>query len=274
MQISFVILAAGLGTRFKNGVKQAASVGPNDEWILDYSIYDAKRAGFNDFVLVIREDMKEFEEVMNKKYADTTKIRYVYQKMEDIPYAVSIKREKPWGTGHAVYSLRKSINNPFCVINADDYYGKDAIFKMYDFLKNECNENNYAMIGYPLIETLSENSGVNRGICEIEDNYLKSIEEVYNITECNDKDIICSMSLFGFHNSIFDYLEQELILFLKNDSDKEFLLTNIINKLLGYNINVKVIKTTSKWFGITYYEDLEKAKNILNSMNEYPKKLF
>lgn len=274
MQISLVILAAGLGTRFKDGVKQSASVGPNGEWLLDYSIYDAKAAGFDDIVLVIREDMKEFESLMKKKYGNVVKIRYVYQRVEDIPCEVSYKREKPWGTGHAVYSLRKAVNNPFCVMNADDYYGKDAIFKMYGFLKNECNKFTYSMIGYSLIETLSENKGVNRGICEVENDFLKAIKESYNITECSDNNVICSMGMYGFHHSVFDYLEEELIIFLKNNSDKEFLLSDVMNKFIKNNIKVKVISTTSKWIGITYNDDLEKAKNKLANLELYSKKLF
>lgn len=278
MQISLVILAAGFGTRFKSGLKQSAGVGPNGEWILDYSIYDAIKIGFDEVILVIRSDMKDFEEKMNRKYQNRIKISYVYQNIEDIPIEIDLKKiEKPWGTAHAIYSLRNNLNNPFCVIHADDYYGKDALEKMYSFLKNDCNEFNYAMVGYLLNNTLVEGKGVNRAICKIENSYLKEIKEYLNIISLDSENTICSMGLFGFHNNIFDYLENLLIDYLNGSKDKEFLLPDVVNNLICKNINVKVLETNSKWIGITYSEDLEGVKKeflLKIKRGEYPKSLF
>lgn len=273
MPISFVILAAGMGSRFKGGEKQTASVGPNGEMILEYSIYDAIEAGFSEVVFVIRRDMEEsFREKIGFKIEEKIPVRYVFQELDDIPCEISLERKKPWGTGQAIYALRNTISNPFCVIHADDYYGKDAFIKMASFLKNECDDNHYAMLGYPLGQTLSKKGSVNRGICEVENSNLKKIVEVLGIewndtlTNKNDIDLslndICSMGCFGFSPSIFQHLEEKFITFLKSGitASDEFFLPTVVCELLSEGTFVKVIETNSTWIGITYQEDLIDAR--------------
>ncbi len=273
MQISLVILAAGLGSRFENGSKQTAQVGPNGEMILEYSIHDAIEAGFDKIVFVIREDMEEiFKNMISNIYHDSIDIDYVFQKIEDIPCPINYKRIKPWGTAHALYSLRNSITTSFAVINADDYYGKDAFIKMYKFLNNECDDETYAMVGYPLRNTLSENGSVNRGICNIKDSRLLSIKEVFNIYLENDMvkneqnmdisiDSICSMGFYGFPANIFASLEEMLEKFLESSTEKdEFIIPAFIEKKLQDGCVIKVLNSSDRWIGVTYSEDLLLAK--------------
>lgn len=288
MQISLVILAAGLGTRFKKGIKQTAQVGPNGEMILEYSIHDALQAGFDQIIFVIRKDMEEnFKNMISKVYHDNLNIQYVFQEIDDIPISVNYKREKPWGTAHALYSLRENVVNPFAVINADDYYGKDAFIKMYKFLKEECDSNNYALVGYPLNNTLSANGSVNRGICQVERSKLISIEENFNIhfednILLSDQNVsisensICSMGFYGFSPTIFVDLKDMFEQFLENSSDtEEFMIPFFVEKKIESGCNVKVLNSLDKWVGITYNEDLEKAKKYffeLHKTGVYPNK--
>lgn len=273
-KVSLVILAAGFGTRFKGSLKQSQEVGPNGEWILDYSIYDAMKIGFSDIVLVIRNDMKDFEEQMKEKYKNKIQISYVYQEIDDTPIKINYKREKPWGTAHAIYALRSHIKNPFCVIHADDYYGKDALLKMYQFLTYECNDETYAMVGYSVFSTLPSEGKVNRAICSIESGNLKQIKEVIGIQKGDyDDQVICSMGLFGFSTSIFSYLEKAFIAFLKQDTIlEEFMLPSVISKILNNPIKVKVLPTSSSWVGMTYKEDVFKVKDFF--LKQIEKKEF
>ena len=278
-KVSLVILAAGFGTRFKGSLKQSKEVGPNGEWILDYSIYDAIKIGFSDIVLVIRNDMKDFEEQMKKKYENKIHISYVYQELDDIPLKIEYEREKPWGTAHAIYALRNHVKNPFCVIHADDYYGKDALFKMYQFLTHECNDGTYAMVGYSIFSTLPSEGKVNRAICSIESGNLKQIKEVIGIKKGDyDNQVICSMGLFGFSTSIFSYLEKSFIEFLKQDTtNQEFMLPSVVNEILNNPVKIKVLPTNSSWIGMTYVEDVSKVKEFFQEKiekQEFPKYLF
>lgn len=286
MSVSLVVLAAGLGSRFKGGVKQASSVGPNGEWIMDYSIYHAIEVGFNRIIFVIRKDMEDFfiPEVL-KKYQDKIKVEFVFQKMDDLPISVSIHREKPWGTGHAIYALRHILNEPFMVMNADDYYGKETFLKMYSFLTEQCDFNHFSIVGYPLRQTLSDRGSVNRGICDIKKNRLVGIQEVLGIQKdlSNQNhillhdDMICSMGVYGFNPSIFPLLEEEFISFLKNDLSCEFMIPEVIQSLLKQGIQVDVLPSTDEWIGMTYFEDLKAVKEyFLKEIDKgnFPKSLF
>jgi dTDP-glucose pyrophosphorylase len=289
MSISLVILAAGLGTRFQGGSKQTANVGPNGQMIFEYSIHDAIEAGFQKIIFIIRKDMESsFQKLINDIYHGSIDIEFVYQQIDDVPYPVSYTRTKPWGTGHALYSLRKYINNPFAIINADDYYGKEAFHQMADFLKNECDSKNYAMVGYSLENTLSLKGGVNRGICKIKDEKLESICEVKNIYWDGEilhneqhvpitKDSICSMGFYGFHPSIFQHLEEDIIEFLKTSTENsEFLIPTVLEEKIKEGTVVTVLHSKDQWMGITYFEDLERAKKYffeLHKENIYPNNL-
>ncbi len=295
MSLTLVIMAAGMGTRFKQGIKQFEPVGPNGEIIADYSIYDAKKAGFSKVIFIIRKDIEDiFKTNVGNRISKIIDVEYVFQEITDVPRKYkNIKRNKPWGTGQAILCVKNIINEPFLVINADDFYGYDSYKKIADYLKRH---NNYCMVGFSLKNTISENGSVNRGICKIsEDLYLNKIEEYKNIEiidnnivgeVSNNKRIIdenacTSMNMWGFTPSIFKYLEIEWLKFLDNMSDElndEFFLPNVIDYLIKNNlIAVKVLKTNSKWLGMTYKSDQQKVKDeIIKLINEgvYEKNLY
>lgn len=263
--MTLLIMAAGLGTRFKGGIKQLAKVGKNNKTLLEYSIINAEKAGFDKIVLVIR---KELESEFNKIFHDKSNITYVYQDILNVPMEYrNIKRENPWGTAHAVLCCKNIIKEPFCVINADDYYGTNSFKSIFDSLKKKQD----CMIGYRLINTINSNKSVNRGICKVKDGYLIDIRETKNIIKQNneivsnnkklDKNDFVSISFFGFNESIFKYIEEEFIIYLKNYDGEEFILPNVIDKLVKSNVlKIKIIETNDDWFGITYQEDLEKIQ--------------
>ncbi len=286
--ITLLIMAAGMGSRF-GGLKQIEPVGPNKEFIIDYSIYDAIKAGFNKVVFVIKEENYEiFKETIGKRIEDKIKVEYAFQKLDDLPIAIDVShREKPWGTGHAILAARHLINEPFGIINADDFYGSDAFLKLANFLKT--NEEEYTMIGYQTGNTLSENGSVKRGVAQSIDGYLtqiieSSVEKINNQIiatpldgsnsfNIND-DTLVSMNMFGFQKNIMQYLENDFIKFLKNNQNienlkSEFLIPEVIMNHINQNdIKVKIIKTTSIWHGITYLED---KPAIVESLNNYIK---
>lgn len=272
--ISLVILAAGFGSRFKGGVKQDYPI-LNGNNLMDYSIANAYAAGFRNFIFLIRKDMNLFEEKIKNKYKDYS-ISFVYQDVLDIPLNVSFKRIKPWGTGHAIYSLRNSIDDSFCVINADDYYGIDSFKNMYNFLSEDLSSNVYSVVGYVLENTLSSNGKVNRGILNIEYGFVKSINEIKGIDYNTNLDLksLCSVGMFGFKESIFDKLALLFIKFLENCSfEDEFMLTEALNNMS--DISIKIIDTNDNYFGMTYIEDALEVKfklenEIQNGLSKNP----
>ena len=297
--LTLLIMAAGMGSRF-GGLKQIEPFGPNGEFLIDYSIYDAIRAGFNKVVFIIKEENYEvFKETIGKRVEDKIKVEYAFQSIDDLPegYKCPSGREKPWGTAHAILSARNIIKEPFAIINGDDLYGTDAYKKMADFLKNNEDDNKYYLSGYLLKNTLSLNGAVKRGVCELDNENLISIIEssvsfddgkMYAEPLDGSKpfivsdDTLASMNMFGFLPSLFKYLEDELLLFLeqnKEDLSKcEFLIPDIVAKgIYEKKFTVEVLKTTSMWHGVTYKEDKEIVTKAINDYLKdgvYPNKLW
>ena len=303
MKISLVIMAAGLGSRFGQGIKQLEPVGLNNEIIMDYSIHDAIKAGFNKIVFIIRKDI---EEEFNKAIGNRIKnicdrlgveVCYAFQSLEDLPEGIILpdERKKPWGTGQAILACKDLINEPFAVINADDYYGKEAFENIYNFLKeyNTSKSYEYCMSGFILKNTLSDNGGVTRGVCKVDgNNFLKEIVETKNIIKkdnkafSDDKEIDynsnVSMNMWGFTPEFIELLEVGFKRFFENiegeELTKEYLLPIYIGELLEKNkISVKVLKTNDKWFGITYKEDKDLVVNSFKKLiekGEYSSNLF
>ena len=297
-KISLVIMAAGIGSRFGGGIKQLEPVGPSGEIIMDYSIYDAIKSGFNKIIFIIRKDIeKDFKEVIGNRIEKICKklnveVHYAYQELDNIPsdFKAPKDRKKPWGTGHAVLSCKDIINEPFVVINADDYYGKDSFKNMYEFLNK--NNNEFCMAGFKLKNTLSDNGGVTRGICQVDKNdYLTEIIETSNIIKIGEKAVVedreidinsnVSMNMWGLSPEFINTLEQGFIEFLEKEVSNiksEYLLPIFIGELLKENrIKVKVLETKDKWFGVTYKEDKELVKNSFKELierGEYQENLF
>lgn len=288
--MTLVIMAAGMGSRF-GGLKQVEPVGPNGEFILDYSIYDAIKAGYDKIVFIIKEENYDlFRETVGKRIESKIDVSYAFQKITDIPKNVEIPKDrvKPWGTSHAILSAKPYITGPFTVINADDFYGFDPYKKMKEFFDNNKDQNKYAMIGYKTINTMSLNGSVKRGVCtENDEGYLTKLVES-SIEKVDDKiiatplenennsfeikeDTLVSMNFFGFTPSIFEYLEEEMKEFFdknKNNLEKcEFLIPNSVFKRINENkVFVKVLDTNEKWYGVTYKEDKEEVVNAINEM--------
>ena len=301
---TLVIMAAGIGSRFGGGIKQLEPVGPNGEIIMDYSIYDAREAGFNKVVFVIRKDLeKDFKEIIGSRIEKEIEVAYAYQELMDIPEKFRgrfSERTKPWGTGQAILCCKDVVNEPFLVINADDYYGKEAYREAYQYLAEEKPESEKvqaSMIGFVLGNTLSENGGVTRGICKVDENgMLTDIVETSNIEETETgagirtEDGITpvnvhspvSMNMWGLHRDFFNVLESGFEEFLENVEEgnlkAEYLLPTIIGGLLEEGkIDVKVLKSHDKWFGVTYKEDKEFVVTSIKNLVEqgvYPQKLF
>ncbi len=298
MKPTLLILAAGMGSRF-GGLKQIEPVGPNGEAIIDYTIYDAIRAGFGKVVFIIRESFADaFKEKFNEKLDGKIEVDYVYQELDMLPEGFSVpeEREKPWGTAHAILMAKDAVKEPFCALNADDFYGYNAIKAMADFLIESKDENEYAMVGYHLKDTLSDFGSVSRGICEVDDNNnLKKIVETIKIIK-RDNEVISieadgsetkltgmesvSMNIWGFKTSIFELLESKFIDFLKKDIEtpkSEIFIPNVVFDLIDEKLaTVKVLEADSPWFGVTYKEDKPHAVETINSLiesNIYPNKL-
>lgn len=269
-------MAAGLGSRFGGGIKQLAPIGPNGEIIMDYSIHDAIEAGFNKIIFVIRRDIEDDFRVMIGDRIEAVceklgvEIAYAYQSITDIPEGCSVpaERTKPLGTGHAVLAARKLIDSPFAVINADDYYGKEAYKLVHDHLVSD-PDGACCLAGFVLKNTLSENGGVTRGICMIENDLLTSVEETREIISVDgfassggkaiDIDSIVSMNMWGLTREFALMLEKDFSVFLNSMTDPmkdEYLLPSYIGGLLEKDaIRVKVLRTSDRWFGVTYKED-------------------
>ena len=298
---TLVIMAAGMGSRF-GGLKQIEPVGPNGEFIIDYSIYDAIKAGFNRVVFIIKEENYEvFKETVGNRIANYIKVDYVFQKLDNIPsgYKVPEGRIKPWGTSHALMSCWKVVNEDFIAINSDDFYGRDAFLVASKFLdeREKNNWNEYALIGYQAINTITENGTVKRGVCELEGNYLKTLTEseisndngVLKAVPLNgstpfviEQDSCVSMNFFAFTKDILDYLKNNFAKFLDANKDNlekcEYLLPDsVFAKMQEDNTKVRVVFTKSKWYGVTYKEDKESVvaaiRELINN-KEYPLKLW
>ena len=278
---SLVIMAAGIGSRFGGGIKQLEPVGPNGEIIMDYSIYDALEAGFNKIVFIIRKDLeKDFREIIGNRIEKIAPVEYAFQEIDDLPEGFSVPdgRTKPWGTGQAILSAKHVIHEPFLVINADDYYGKEAFFKLHDFLVSDMKDNRFCMAGFILKNTLSEYGGVTRGICQVNDNgYLTDVVETKNIVKTVKDSVIgaevngcpvdvesyVSMNMWGLTSAFMDMLQVGFVEFFetaaKADPLKaEYLLPIYIGQLLREDkVSVKVLETPDTWFGVTYQEDKE-----------------
>ena len=293
MKISLVIMAAGMGSRYDspdaNGnrkIKQLEQVGPNGEIIMDYSVHDAIKAGFNKIVFVIRHDIeKSFREVIGERIEKLcslkgVEVEYAYQEMDDLPEGFSVPndRVKPWGTGHAILITKNVINEPFAVINADDYYGKLAYKKVYDFLKNYKKDepNKLCMAGFVLKNTLSDNGGVTRGICKMDKGFLTNVVETKNIIKKVspkgvvtasvdgkevDTESLVSMNFWGFTPDFIETLKNGFVDFLNNTKDvskDEYLLPIYVGELVSQNkVTVEVLDSPDTWFGVTYKEDKE-----------------
>ncbi|MDO4369183.1 MAG: sugar phosphate nucleotidyltransferase [bacterium] len=297
---TLVIMAAGMGSRF-GGLKQIEPIGPNGEFIIDYSIYDAIRLGFQKLVFVIKEENYEiFKEKIGKKIEDKIKVCYAFQKLSDIPDGYDLgKRKKPLGTAHALYAARDFIDDSFAVINADDFYGYNSLKEISNFLdkKQIENEEIYALVGYKVINTITENGSVKRGICNIKNNKLISLEES-KIEKINNTlvatplsseiskeigdDTLVSMNLLGFPKEFIRHIEENLEDFLQKNIDtieaSEYLIPDVITKQIeNKNAEVIVLTTDDKWYGITYKEDKKQVVESIKDMVDkgvYPNKLF
>ena len=295
---TLVIMAAGIGSRFGGGIKQLEPVGQNGEIIMDYSIYDAIQAGFNKVVFVIRKNLEEdFKAVIGNRIEKIIKVEYAYQEIEDIPtnYKSKFKnRTKPWGTGQAILVCKNVINEPFLVINADDYYGKEAFIEAFNYLMN-ITADEICMVGFTLGNTLSDNGGVTRGLCQLNDqSYLVDIKETKNIIKVDNQAMIegsndtidlntaVSMNMWGLSPNFINKLEKGFNSFLsnlqENDLTSEYLLPTIIGESLDKNeLKVKVLESKDAWFGVTYKEDKEVVVAAIKELviqEKYPINLF
>lgn len=299
MKPTFLILAAGMGSRF-GGLKQIEPVGPNDETLIDYSIYDAIRSGFGKIVFVIRRSFsEEFKALFSPKLKGKIEVDYVFQELDDLPQGFSLPegRTKPWGTAHAILAARNVIKEPFCALNADDFYGYDACRVMAGFLKTSVNPNEYSMVGYKLSNTLSNYGSVSRGICSVDgNNFLNKITETVKILRKNGKiisieadgsekeltgDESVSMNIWGFKPSVFPQLEKNFANFLKqhiHEPKSESFIPSVVADLINSKqATVKVLEADSLWFGVTYKEDKPRVVSKINELikaGDYPEKLF
>lgn len=302
MNTSLVIMAAGIGSRFGGGIKQLKTVGPQNELIIDYSVHDAIAAGFDKIIFIIRHDIEEdFKSIIGNRIEIEcqrlgVEVCYAFQSLDDIPDGIKVPsgRTKPWGTGQAVLSCRNIINEPFAVINADDYYGKEAFVKIHDFLENydKSSPDSLCMAGFILKNTLSDNGEVTRGICQVDDSeFLTDIVETHNIVKIGneaysngisvDMNSHVSMNMWGFTPEFICRLETGFSEFLRNIDDElksEYLLPVYIGKLLNDNkVTVKVLEISEQWFGITYKEDVpivQKEFEKLVKAGYYNERLF
>lgn len=280
---TLVVMAAGMGSRF-GGLKQAEPVGKNGEAIVDYSVYDAVAAGFDKVVFVIKHSIeKDFKELVGNRISKKVETHYAFQEMDDLPggFVCPETREKPWGTGQAILACRDLVKEPFVVINADDYYGKTAFKVMYEELKKQTGD--YAMVGFQVQNTLTDNGYVSRGVCESENGYLTDIIEVTKIKDCQyenengetvklDPEHLVSMNMWGLTPDIFDYLEKDFIKFLEenlNEPKKEFFIPLEIGRLIKDGIKkVVVLSTPDRWYGVTYKEDKQSVVDAIAKMTE------
>ena len=301
---TLVIMAAGLGSRFGEGLKQLAKVGPSGEIIMDYSIHDALEAGFNKIVFIIRKDIEaDFKEVIGNRIEKIADVAYAYQELDKLPegFTKPADRTKPFGTGHAVLCTKGIVDGPFAVINADDYYGKEAFVKVHDFLVAEHDTSEklqFCMAGFILGNTLSDNGAVTRGVCQVnEENHLVKVVETGGLVKTTDGagienadgsvepidvNVHVSMNMWGFSADMIDILEKNFVEFLSNipegDIKKEYLLPSIVDdQIQSGKAEVTVLETKDKWFGVTYKEDKQIVIDSFKALVEagvYKEKLF
>jgi NDP-sugar pyrophosphorylase family protein len=294
---SLVILAAGIASRY-GSMKQIQGFGPGGETLMEYAIYDAVRSGFKKVVFVIRKHFADdFKQIFEPRLRDRVDIDYVYQEMDSFTEGLAIpqERKKPWGTAHAVLCAMEVVTEPFAVINADDFYGYDAFKKASNFLESECNPDRYAILGYDLLQTLSEHGSVNRGVCQLdEDGNLSSIAERINIS-MKDGKVICdddkepkelplntsvSMNFWCFHPSIFGYTQKMFRDFLGDNLQNikaEFFIPIVADQFIKDTGTINVKRTSVPWFGVTYKEDAPEVQKRLNELvqkGEYPNRLW
>ncbi|MCH7764619.1 MAG: nucleotidyltransferase [Candidatus Marinimicrobia bacterium] len=290
--ITLLVMAAGMGSRY-GGLKQLDSIGPQGETIIDYSVYDAMEAGFNKVVFIIRKKFEDlFKAKITNKFAGEIQVEFAFQDLHDLPEGFTCPegREKPWGTGHAIFTARDLINEPFCVINADDYYGRESFQKLAEFYTNEYRS--FSMVAYRLDKTLSSFGGVTRGICKVENDRLSTVIETGNVRKTDsgvtsDGDVTLdgrepvSVNMWGFTPILFDYLQEMFVDFMKESGTElksEFLIPTVINDLIQTGREeIHVLRSDSPWFGVTYKEDKlyvqGEIQKIINA-GVYPKKLF
>jgi len=298
---TLLVMAAGIGSRY-GGLKQIDPIGPNGETIIDYSVFDAIRTGFRRLVFIIRPDIEElFREKISSKYEKQAEIHHLLQELDSSldGFSPPSDRKKPWGTGHAVLIAKDLIDDPFTVINGDDFYGPTSFKKMADYFSGSAEKEmeEYAMVGFILRKTLSEHGHVSRGVCSCDqNNYLKKIDELtevhkkrnaaYNIGQENKEhpltgDEMVSMNLWGFQPSFFSYLEEQFGQFLKehgNETKSEFYIPAVVDKLIREGeVRVRIIPTEERWFGVTYKEDkavaVDRIKEYI-AKGIYPEKLW
>ncbi len=275
MSVTLVVMAAGMGSRF-GGLKQAQSITPDGKALVDFSVFDARRVGFDKFVFIIRRDMEaDFRRLVGDRIAKHVDVNYVFQPTDCLPQG----RTKPFGTGHAVLCCKDAVKTPFVVVNADDYYGKHAFDGVYKHLLT-AKKGEYAMTAYKLGQTLSTNGTVTRGICDIDGEYMRGVTECYDITaDCVgnlngktttiDKDAPISMNLWALTTDVFDRLGEQFAVFKAeaNLTKDEFLLPTVINKLVtSGKATVKVYRNDDKWYGITYRDDLPEVRHALSAL--------
>ena len=301
---TLVVMAAGIGSRFGGGIKQLEPVGPKGEIIMDYSIYDAMEAGFDKVVFVIRKDLeKDFREIIGNRIEKKVEVAYAFQEVDDIPEAFKEKfaeRTKPWGTGQAILCCKDVVEEPFLVINADDYYGKEAYVKVHDYLVQEQPKDgklHICMAGFRLGNTLSDNGSVTRGICHIKNGQLTGVTETHDIfktatgtesrnadgsvQELDVKDLV-SMNMWGLTPDFMEILEKGFSEFLSGlapeDTKKEYLLPELVDHLIkNKSAEVDVLETKDAWFGVTYQEDKETVMRAFKNLTEagiYPQRLY
>lgn len=300
MKPTLMVLAAGMGSRY-GSLKQLDGVGPSEETIMDYSVYDALRAGFGKVVFIIRESFaKEFQEKITNKFKDKIEVVFAYQEVNTpIPGMTEMpERLKPWGTAHAVLVAADLINEPFAVVNADDYYGVTSLQMIADFLVNHAAPDHAAMVGFEMAKTLSDNGSVSRGVCEMNaENILETVVERHKVERIDGQvyfeleeqkvplpeDSLVSMNLWGFHHSIFEEIREHFIRFVnvpenRDNPKSEFYIPLVVNDQMEKgNMKVSVLHSSEKWYGVTYKEDKASVQKALAGLNEsgvYPNPLW
>lgn len=290
--LTLLVMAAGMGSRY-GGLKQLDPVGPSNETIIDYSVYDAIKAGFSKIIFVIRKDFEnQFRSRVSDKYSGKISVEYAFQDLNSLPdgYRCPDGRKKPWGTGHAILSARSLISEPFAVINGDDFYGRESFKILADYYKK--NGNNFSMVAFNLVNTLSQFGGVSRGVCTVKNNFLKNVIEVENIQRIDQNfssdatillsgNELVSMNMWGFTPIIFEHLEINFKYFLDNKGSElksEFLIPEVVSSLSqAEKIKVKILNSAASWFGVTYKEDksdvIDKIKGLID-IGSYPEELF
>ena len=290
--ITLLIMAAGMGSRY-GGLKQLDAIGPSGETIIDYSVYDAIKAGFNKVVFIIRKDFEqEFKTKITDKYEGQIQVEFAFQDLNDLPdeFTCPEGREKPWGTGHAILSARNVINEPFIAINGDDFYGRESFKVVADYYREGANS--FSMVAFKLDKTLSSFGGVTRGVCTVNDEKLNTVIETadlektdYGVSSNRDIELDgsepVSMNVWGFTPILFKYLNEKFVEFLSENGTEmksEYLIPSVVNELIqSGQETVHVLRSGATWFGVTYKDDkpfVEGEIEKLVNKGEYPGKLF